>query len=292
MRILLTGGTGLVGSRFVELCKEKFDLEAPSSEQLDILNPSQIEKAISDSKPEVLINFAAFTDVDGAEGEVDDEGGKVFRINALASANIARICKNYKIHLIQISTDYVFDGKKENAPYNEDDKTGAINWYGLTKQFGEQFVADSGCDFTIVRIEMPYSAKYELKSDFARFFLNALKEGKEIKVVNDQKITPVFVDSAILAIAKIAEEKASGIYHVASTDFTSPFDFAVMVASQFGLDKSLIHSVSFEEFNSSRAASRPKNSWLSVSKFEEKFGKGILNSVEESIKLFAELINS
>lgn len=281
-----------MGSRFVELCKDRFELIAPTSEEMDISDAAQIKKVVSDSKPEVLINFAAYTDVDGAEDQSDDEGGTVYRINALAPANIARICMEQKIHLIQISTDYVFDGKKEDAPYREDDKTGAISWYGKTKEYGEQFVADSGCDFTIVRIEMPYRAKYELRSDFARFFLNALKEGKEIKAINDQKITPVFVDTAVLAIAKIAEEKVLGLYHVASTDTTSPYDFAIMLAEQLNLDKSIIRRVSFDEFNSNRKASRPKNSWLSVSKFEEKFGKGILKSVEESINLFAGLINS
>lgn len=286
MKILITGGTGLVGSTFVELTKDKFEVVAPTSEELDISDPSQIEKAVLDKKPDVFINLGAFTNVDGAQDQSDDEGGTVYKINALAPANIAGICKQNNIHFIQISTDYVFDGKKENEPYKEDDKTGAINWYGKTKQYGEEFVADSGCDFSIVRIEMPYSAKYDIKSDFARFFMNGLKEGKEIKAVNDQKITPVFVDCAVMAIAKIAEEKTFGVYHVASTDATSPYDFAGMLAGQLNLDKSLIHAISFEEFNSNRKASRPKNSWLSVSKFEEKFGKGILMSNLESIELF------
>ncbi len=286
MKILLLGGSGLVGSSFLEQKQTEFEIEAPTHIELDILNLNQVSEALKKSPAEVVINCIAFTNVDGAEEEKDDTQGLVYKLNVLAVSNLAKICADNKKHLIHLSTDYVFDGAKEDLAYQEDDKPNPVNWYGMTKYLGEQEVLTSGVSFTIVRIEMPYSKSYEGKKDFARFFLQKLKNNEEIIAINDQQITPVFVPDAVNAISKLVAKKSSGIYHVASSDALTPFAFAQMLSEQTGVDKNLIKPTTFSEFNAKRVAKRPKNSWLDTSKFKNQFGEGILKTNQEGMKEF------
>lgn len=285
MKILVLGGSGLVGSRFYELYNSKFEITAPTHDQLDILNANDLSTWIQNSLAEVVINFTGFTNVDEAEKEKDNLSGLAYKLNVLAVGNLAKICAENGTHFIHLSTDYIFDGTKA-APYIETDKPNPVNWYGRTKRLGEEEVLSIRMDYTIVRPEMPYSAYFEKKSDIARTFLKLLKTGQEINGVSDQKITPVFVDSLANALAKIAEKKSTGIYHVASTDFTTPYDFAMMIAEKFELNKKLIKPIPFAEYNQTRPAKRPQNSYLDVTKFESEFGKGILKTVEESVDAF------
>lgn len=171
------------------------------------------------------------------------------QLNAIGAKNVAQICKALGKHLVQISTEYVFDGTKSDVPYNEEDQPNPINWYGQTKYFGEQFVKESGCNCCLVRISMPYSGYYEQKTDIARFFLNELREKKQIKAVKDQNITPILTDDIACALAATVEKQSFGIYHVASKNYTTPFDFAKLIAQAFNLDTSLIISTSLEEYN-------------------------------------------
>lgn len=274
-----------MGSRFYELYNSKFEITAPTHDQLDILNANDLSTWIQNSLAEVVINFTGFTNVDEAEKEKDNLSGLAYKLNVLAVGNLAKICAENGTHFIHLSTDYIFDGTKA-APYIETDKPNPVNWYGRTKRLGEEEVLSIRMDYTIVRPEMPYSAYFEKKSDIARTFLKLLKTGQEINGVSDQKITPVFVDSLANALAKIAEKKSTGIYHVASTDFTTPYDFAMMIAEKFELNKKLIKPIPFAEYNQTRPAKRPQNSYLDVTKFESEFGKGILKTVEESVDAF------
>jgi dTDP-4-dehydrorhamnose reductase len=133
---------------------------------------------------------------------------------------------------------------------------------------------------------MPYSSHFEKKKDFARFFLESLQQGKEFKSIEDQNITPIFVDDLVHALQKLSQEKVGGIWHVASSDSITPFEFAKEVASQANLDANKIIPVKFAEFNAGRKAPRPHHSWMSVKKFEQKFGTEILKSNKKGISKF------
>ncbi|EKD90373.1 MAG: hypothetical protein ACD_31C00006G0008 [uncultured bacterium] len=285
MKILVLGGSGLVGSRFLELKSVEFDLVSPIHSEFDLLEFDSYRENITQINPEVVINFAAFTNVDQAEEEKDNPDGVVYKLNVLSPKNLAEAARELGVHFIHLSTDYVFDGTK-TKPYLEDDVTNPLSWYAKTKDLGEKEVLNSGSDYTIVRIEMPFSAKFDKKKDLARIFLDLLREGKEISATNDQKVTPTFVDDGIEAISRLAAGKVKGIYHVASTNHTTPFDFARILAKEFGLNEDLVQGLSFEEFSKTRPAKRPKDSWLSVEKFEHEIGKKILNTVEDSIGEF------
>lgn len=276
-----------MGSRFLELATD-YNTTAPGHEELDLLDFAKLETYLLESDADVVINFAAFTNVDEAEKEKDNEDGLVYQLNVKVPGVLSQHCLFANKYFIHISTDYVFDGTKQ-TPYVESDVPNPVNWYGKTKSMAEDEVAAASPAFLIVRPEMPYSSCFDKKPDIARVFLKMLREGKEINGVADQKITPVFVDTLIYGLFRLIEVKASGIYHLASTDTTTPYDFAVMIAEKFGLDKNLVKSVPFAEYNQTRPAKRPQNSYLDVSKFEAEFGKGILKTVDESIELFKTL---
>jgi dTDP-4-dehydrorhamnose reductase len=289
-KLLILGGSGLVGSRFIELTKDQFEVDSPSHNDLDLLNEVEIASYLSKSDAEVVLNLVAITNVDNCQAEDGNKEGNVYMLNSLVPQTLANECKKTGKHLMHVSTDYVFDGEKTDLPYTEEDVPNPINWYGQTKRWAEEFVLAIDPNFTIVRPEMPYSAVFEKRQDFARFFLDSLKAGKEIKAIEDQHITPVFVDFAVQAFAKLIEEKAGGIWQIASADSITPYDFAKEVALQAGLSSESIIPVKFAEFNAGRKASRPHHSWMSVKKFEQRFGTAILKPNKEGIRDFLNLI--
>lgn len=289
MKLLILGGSGLVGSRFIELA-EDYNIAAPTHDELDLLDFKKLEDYLLTSDANIILNFAAFTNVDAAEEDKDNEEGSVYKLNVALPDILANHCASNGKKLIHISTDYVFDGTKQ-TPYVEEDMPNPLNWYGKTKMLGEEAVKFSEGSWLIVRPEMPYSSHFEKKLDIARVFIKMLKEGKEINGVSDQKITPVYVDHLVFGLLKLIESDSTGIYHLASTDSTTPYDLALMIAEKFSLDKSLIKSVPIADYNKTRPAIRPQNTYLDVSKFEAEFGKGILKTVSKSLDEFQMNLN-
>lgn len=290
-KILIFGGAGMVGSKFISQYFKKFEIKSPTAQQLDILNKEQLEKEIAEFKPEVIINFAAYTNVEEAEKQKGDEEGICFKVNSLGVKNLAELSKKFNIHLVQISTEYVFEGTKQLAPYVEQDTPNPINWYGKTKLMGEQFATEAGCDLTIVRLSMPFTSHFELKKDVARFFLEQLKAGQTIKAVEDQRITPTLVNDIADALVLLVEKKALGVYHVSSRDSVSPLEFAKTIAQSFNLNYSLISGMSLDEFNQKKMAKLLRYSWLNPTKFIEEFGEDKLHTVEEGLVIFKQEID-
>ncbi len=286
MKALVLGGSGLVGSRFLELKSGVSELVSPSHQDFDLLDFEKYSEVIKQINPEVIVNFAAFTNVDKAEEEKDDTEGVVYKLNVLVPKKLSVISRELGIRFIHLSTDYVFDGMKSNSPYIEEDLTNPLSWYAKTKDLGEKEICEVGVNYAIVRIEMPFSVKFDKKKDIARTFLGLLKEGNEIIAINDQKITPTFVDYGVEAISLLFGQNTEGIFHIASTNHTSPYEFAKIIAREFNLSEDLIKPISFEKFSNTRPAKRPRDSWLCVEKFEKQFGRNILKTIEESIKEF------
>ncbi len=289
-KLLIFGGAGLVGSKFISLFQNKYDIISPEIDDLDILNKDSLFSFVKSQPAEMVINYAAFTNVDKAEEEKGDESGLVYRLNALAVKDLCEICYEVKKHFIHYSTDYVFDGTKNNEPYREEDRQNPVDWYGETKYFGEKFILGSKGKTTIIRISMPFSSKYDLKQDIVRFFLSELTLGKEITAIDDQIVTPVLVDDVANALDKIIESQTTGIFHTVSSSSTTPFDLAKIIAGKFGFDKNLVKPIKLQDYNKTRIAKRLQYGWLSVDKFTKYFGTGILHSIEESIDKFRQQI--
>jgi len=267
MRLFITGGSGLLGSKIAEIALEKgyevfsgYKTHLPEfgiPVKIDLLDKDFIS-AIKEAKPEVVIHSAALTDVDKCEIEKEI----AYRINVEATKIIADFCRKKGSHLIYVSTDYVFDGQKGN--YKENDEARPINYYGYTK-----FLAEGFCkDFCIARTCVIYGSKPASgKVNFALWLIKNLEEGKEVKVVTDQFITPTLNTNLAKMLLEIAERKLSGIFHLAGATRVSRYDFAVEIAKVFDLDENLIRKAKMEEMK--WVAKRPRDSSLDVSKAKE-----------------------
>ncbi|MBI2600825.1 NAD(P)-dependent oxidoreductase [Candidatus Daviesbacteria bacterium] len=282
-KVLLIGGTGLVGSRIIQLLDKKFEFIAPSHEQLDVLNPELVLQAVENIKPSSVLYAAGFTNVDLAEGKEQE----CFALNSKAPGYFVEATKKAKIPFYYLSTDYVFDGEKSDAPYTEDDLPNPLDQvYAKSKYEGEQVVLGASPINSVLRIIVPFSAVFTKKLDLARLFVSKLKNNEKISGIYNQKINPVFVDDLVAALGKILEARASGIYHIAATDFTTPYGYAKTVARVFGFDEGLIEKVDYEDYVKTRRAKRPQDTWLDTHKFRKEFGEGILHTVEEEIEAF------
>lgn len=286
-KVIVFGGSGFLGSHFISYQKENFEFIAPSHYQVNITNPKKVSDFLEKNKARVIVNATALADVNKAEKERENKKLEAYQLNALAVKELAAICKKLGKHLILLSTDCVFDGRKIDSPYAEEDKPKPINWYGQTKYFGELFLKSSGCSYTIARIEMAYSPNldFDKRVDFIRFFFDHLLQNKEVLAINDQKITPAFMGDVAKALGILIKNKQAGIFHIGSTDWLSPYAIAQILAKEFNFNPKFIKPISFKEFSKNRAP-RPQYPWLDVTKFQQTFGYNILHTNKESIKLF------
>lgn len=278
--LLITGSTGLVGSRFVELFKNTFSIVTIGRNNVDIkinlTSEEEVTKTINLSDADAVINFAAYTNVDEAEKEKGNTKGEVYILNVLLPFWLAKSCQTSGKKLYHISTDYVFDGKQTKRPYTEEDIPKPVDcWYSITKYEGEKKVAEGFSrdkNFAVVRVSYPYSGVYKRKLDIARAIVEKLREGQTYLGVLDQNIKPTNVDDIAQALKFLLENNATGIYHVAGNyspqKYITPIQFAQKIAEEMDLDASLIRSVSFKELSKKRVAPRPQHTWLDTKKIE------------------------
>ena len=278
MNIIGTGLSGLVGSRVVELLGSRHTFEDLSLDTgVDITNPSTVEERIKKSDAQWVFHFAAKTDVDGAEKERSlGENSPTWIVNVTATENIVSICRDSGKRLLYISTDYVFDGTKEE--YREDDAANPQGFYALTKYEGEKRVSE---DSLIIRIANPYKKAGD-RPDFVHKILDRLSAGQRLEAPSDQLFIPTLIDDIAFAIEKLVEANVSGIYHVVGTQALSPFDAAIKIAEVFGLDRALVGKTTFETYFAGRAL-RPRRAVLKNDKID-KLGIS-MHSFDEGLKL-------
>lgn len=249
MKILGTGLSGLVGSRIVELLCSKYEFDSSTE---DITDRNIIQQRIKNSDAPLVLHLAAKTDVDGCEKDKEKgEDGDAWKINVIGTENVARACSQAQKKLIYISTDFVFDGEK--GDYAEEDLANPINWYGKTKYEGEVKIKNSGCDFIIARISYPYRARYDFKKDFVRGLIERLKNGQELKMVEDHIFTPTLIDDIAYALDVLITKKQNGIFHVTGSQMITPYDVAILISKTLGFDTSKISKIKREEFFKGRA---------------------------------------
>jgi len=265
MKIFVTGGSGLLGSKITEIALERgYDVysgycrhkpEFGKAVKFDLTDANSIVRAINDVKPDVIIHTAALTDVDRCEVEKD----LAYKINVEGTKIIAEVARKFDSFLIYISTDYVFDGNE--GLYKEEDETNPVNYYGYTKLLGEKYCQD----FCIARTCVIYGAKPASgKVNFALWLINKLEKGESVRIVTDQYITPTLNTNLAKMLLEIAERKITGIFHLAGATRVSRFEFAKEIARVFGLDESLIIPSRMDEIN--WIAKRPRDSSLDASK--------------------------
>lgn len=265
-KILVTGANGQLGSELRVLSvNSNHEFLFTDVAELDITNREAVDNYVSEHGAEIIVNCAAYTNVDKAE----DDTEMADNINHLAVKNLAEVSAKYKLILIHISTDYVFDGSK-NTPYLETDATAPLGVYGHTKLDGEKAVTDSGCDYLIIRTSWLYSS---FGNNFVKTIRRLTAEKDSLKVVFDQVGTPTYaadLASAILEIIETGKYKSnSGIYHFSNEGVCSWYDFAIEIRNLSGnlCDIQPCHS---DEFPSK--VKRPNFSVLDKTKIKETFG--------------------
>lgn len=254
--ILVTGTEGLVGSRFLEISKNKNSLHSPKLVEFDITNNSEVEAIIASYKFTTVINFAAFTDVGEAEKERGDRNGNCWRINVEGVRNLSEAVKkqNGKVQFIQISTDMVFSGESlDKGPYKEnhlpDKSESNLTWYGYTKGQGENIVREIlGDEASIVRIIYPVRAKFEGKTDYLRKALSLYDQGKLYPLFGDQFISISYIDEIVKALDIILKQRLYGCFHVGSRDTTTPFTLVSYLLEKTRGVKNKVKSCRLAEF--------------------------------------------
>ncbi len=264
--VLVIGGGGLVGSRFVQLTKFPTEVISGSSE-LDITDPTAVRERIEEFSGDVVVNFAAMTDVDGAEKEKSE---LAWRVNADGPQNLAEACQEEEKFLVHLSTDFVFPGIEDYpGPYFEDERDifisifgkqpDSLSWYGWTKLVGESRVEEVLEQSAIARISYPFRAEYNGKLDFARGIWSKFNRGKLYPMFSDQELTPTYIDELVGVIDRIADEQISGVFHAASSNLTTPYQFARYLIEQTGGDPDKIKQGSMEDYLSKEGVTpRPR----------------------------------
>lgn len=255
MKILGTGLTGLVGSRIVELLKDKYEFENLSrSSGIDISDKNQVSEKIKNSDAQIVLHLAGKANVDGCELDKPlGVEGEAWKINVEGTRNVAEACLATNKKLIYISTDFVFDGI--NSPvngYSEEDTPNPVNWYAQTKYEGEKFVQSSKNPWIIARIAYPYRGNFT-KPDFFRAILERLREGKPVAAVTDHVFTPTYIDDIALALDCLIKNNSQGTFHVVGSQSMTPYDAALLIAKTFNFDKNLISETTRKEFFKDRA---------------------------------------
>lgn len=273
MKILVTGASGQLGG---ELCRQAGQLTTeliPCYDGgVDITQPEQIFLELEKTSPDLVINAAAYTNVEGAETDVQT----AFAVNRDGAALLAEVCRKRRIPLIHVSTDFVFDGKKGDL-YHEEDPVSPLNTYGLSKEAGESAVRKILPEHLIIRTAWLYSP---IGSNFVKTMLRMGAEQKKIRVVADQYGSPTAASDFAAAILTIADKYADGqkiqwgTYHYCGRGVTSWHGFAEAIfrigRSHCPMAVEKVEPISSKNFTAK--AKRPAFSALDCSRIKKVFG--------------------
>jgi dTDP-4-dehydrorhamnose reductase len=279
MRVLVTGANGLLGQKLTALLaqdqtiepiatariKLNFELDRGAFFALDITQSESVDKVISETKPDVVINTAAMTQVDQCETERD----ACWLNNVTAVENVARACEKNKALLIHISTDFIFDGT--HGPLDESAKPNPLSYYGASKLAAEELVIKSKIDWAILRTVLVFGVTKDMsRSNIVLWVKKNLEEGKTINVVNDQWRTPTLAEDLAMGCYLAALKKAKGIYNISGDEMLTPYDIAIRTAEFFKLDKGLIKAADSSTFK--QPAQRPPKTGFIIDKAKRDLG--------------------
>lgn len=266
-KLLITGAKGQLGRQMIEQFENKYDLILTDSDNMDITDKSKVHKVIISERPDAIIHTAAYTAVEKAE----DFQEVCYQINAVGTQNVALAAEEINANLFYISTDYVFDGNKDN-PYTEEDKAKPLSVYGFTKYKGEQFIEDICNKYYILRTAWVFGElpKGHPGTNFVETMIKLGEEKSEINVVNDQIGSPTYTKDLVTVIDKImgpGKEIPFGVYHFSGESACSWYEFAKEIFRQAKI-KVHVNPINSNEYP--QKAKRPKYSYLSKNKINLK----------------------
>ena len=258
MKYLIIGKNGQLGKEFQKKLGNK-NILALGREECDISNFSQVLEVFEDYKPSVVINCSAYNLVDKAE----EDYTTAFKVNALGVRNLAYASMKHNAFLVHFSTDYVFDGQKEDGLYTEEDKPNPLNLYGKSKLTGEEWLREETEDFLLFRVSWVYG---EGKQNFIYKLLQWAENNPYLKIAYDEISIPTSTRTIVDVSLKALEKGLKGLYNLTNSGYASRYEWAKKVFEIKGIDK-FIKPVSSDIFN--LPAKRPKFSPMSNSKISK-----------------------
>lgn len=272
-RILVFGCNGLLGQGLAEHYKQIKDVNLLCSSlesvcitpgvdhvQCDITKRDEVKSVILDFYPDIIINAAAYTNVDKSEVERE----LAWKVNVKALEFMSEAARIADIHIISISSDYVFDGKA--GPYSEVHRPNPLGYYGRTKLAGENTLKISGANYSIIRTNVLFGSTNSNKLDFAGWVQMKLENNEQISIVDDQINNPTSIMDLVNGIALLVESQRIGIYNIGGKDLLSRYEFALRIAKFYNLPVHLIKRIKTIDLN--QPAPRPLKSGLLTLKAE------------------------
>lgn len=279
MKIFIAGVKGQLGYEIYHLLKDKETVIGVDIEDLDITDAFSVHRIIATEKPDVVINCAAYTNVDGCEERLD----LAFKVNAVGAQNLASACLENNSKIVHISTDFVFDGKKQE-PYIEFDEVNPLSVYGKSKYCGEKLVREICPRHFIVRTAWLYGIN---GNNFVKTVLRLAKEKDKLTIVNDQHGTPTYTKDLAVSIYNLIQTTNYGIYHISNRGECTWYDFTKKIFELAGINNVIVHPITTEELG--RPAPRPKYSVLRNFMLECTIGDSMRDWEEALIDYMEEL---
>ncbi len=252
--VLVTGARGMLGTEVVEALTGTAEVVAADLKEFDVTDRDAVDYAVRRIAPDVIVNCAAYTDVDGAEAERE----LAFSVNADAAGNLARAALAAEALLVHVSTDYVFDGSKDGA-YLEDDEPCPANVYGESKLAGERFIRSAGGRHLIVRTAWLYG---HAGRNFVETILSLAEKEQRLRIVDDQIGAPTNARDLAVMLKELVPTGATGILNATNSGSCSWYEFGREILRAAGLESVAAEPVGTDTFP--RPARRPTNSVLSL----------------------------
>ncbi|MEK9601579.1 MAG: SDR family oxidoreductase [Bacteroidota bacterium] len=291
-KILITGSNGLLGQKLIDLYLKNNDVKLIATARginryptddgyeyaiMDITSFEQVQEVIKKHKPHCIINTAAMTNVD--QCEEDMVGAENLNINAVS--HLIDAANQVDAHFIQLSTDFIFDGKA--GPYKEDDEPNPLSFYGKTKLEAEKIIRTKSNKWSIIRTILVYGIVHDMsRSNIVLWAKNALEKGQPLKIVDDQFRSPTLAEDLAIGCQLVEQKEAEGIYNISGKDQMSIVSLVERVADYFQLDKSSIERVSSSTLN--QPAKRPPITGFNLERSIKELGYNP-HSFEEGIEL-------
>ena len=254
--VLITGANGFIGSYLSRILLPDYNIVATGKgpcrldinhprfryKSMDFTNQNEVIEVLSSVQPDIIVHSGALSKPD----ECEQNKELAYHTNVTSTDFLLKEAYRLKSFFIFLSTDFVFSG--EEGMYREDDSIAPVNYYGKTKVEAEALVKEYSFDWSIVRTVLVYGNPLGGRDNILTMVANNLKEGKPLKIFDDQVRTPTYVEDLAQSLKTIIDKKAIGIYHISGEDVRTPYQMAVEVAEHLTLDKSLIEKVTEQTF--------------------------------------------
>ena len=295
IKVVITGSNGLLGQSLLNLLlkdkdsyqvygfsrgKNRSGREDFNYISIDITEKEELDKKLEQIQPDFIINTAAMTQVDDCE--TNKQACDILNVDVVKW--MTSFASKSKTHIIHLSTDFIFDGKK--GYYKETDKPNPLSYYGLSKLKSEQVLKDSKINFTILRTILVYGKVFDMsRSNIVLWVKEMLEKNKEITIVDDQYRMPTYVEDLAMACKIVMDKKALGVYHISSNTLLSVYEIAQQIAETFDLNKNLIKPISTSTLN--QTAPRPAKTGFDLSKTNNEL-RFYPKSFKEDLQIFKE----